>query len=168
KILIDYGHGGFFKIINMKVQYLDLKQAPETFFNILPKDWQNEIVPYWKNYANTATVNILTIKGEILGGGIVFSKVAPDTMIYKEEAENMFKKGFLYLGFLWIKPRYRNKGLASLWLKDIFNKNPDQKYWLSIEDYLLANFYLKNGFKIFKELTIEGNTEWIMTYTPIP
>src|SRR5690606_15381889 len=103
---------------------------------------------------------------KILGGGIVFSSVSPDTEMYYFEAQNMLNQGYLYLGFLWVNKEFREKGFGSLWLKELFKKNPTQKYWLSIEDFGLSSFYIKNGFKLLKQLDLEGGIEWIMMYEP--
>lgn len=150
----------------MKVELVELKQSPQSFFQLLPEDWQDAIVPFWENYKGSAKIYTLTAENKILGGGIAFSSVSPDTEIYYFEAQNMLNQGYLYLGFLWVNKEFREKGLGSLWLKELFKKNPGQKYWLSIEDFGLASFYIKNGFNLLKQLDVNGCTEWIMIYEP--
>lgn len=150
----------------MEIELVELKQSPEGFFQLLPDDWQDALVPFWENYKGAAKIFTLNAKNEILGGGIVFSSVSPDTEIYYFEAQNMLNQGYLYMGFLWINENYRSMGLGSRWLEEVFKKNPGQKYWLSIEDYRLSSFYIKNGFKLLKQLDVNGSTEWIMIYEP--
>jgi|SRR5690606_10637332 len=150
----------------MEIELVELKQSPKSFFQLLPEDWKDVIVPYWDNYRGSAKIYTLTSENKILGGGIVFSSVSPDTEIYYFEAQNMLNQGYLYLGFLWVNEKYRSKGLGSKWLIELFKKNPLQKYWLSIEDFGLSSFYIKNGFKILKQLDVNGSTEWIMIYEP--
>lgn len=150
----------------MEIELVELKQSSKSFFQLLPEDWQETIVPYWDNYRDSAKIYTLTSENKILGGGIVFSSVSPDTEVYYFEAQNMLNQGYLYLGFLWVNKDFREKGFGSLWLKELLKKNPGQKYWLSIEDFGLSSFYIKNGFKILKQLDVNGSAEWIMIYEP--
>lgn len=150
----------------MEIELVELQQLPESFFQLLPEDWQETIVPCWENYKGSAQIYTLTSESKILGGGIVFSSVSPDTEVYYFEAQNMLNQGYLYLGFLWINNEFRDKGFGSLWLKKLFKKNPQQKYWLSIEDFGLSSFYIKNGFKLLKQVEVDDSIEWIMVYEP--
>ena len=71
-----------------------------SFFKILPKDWQEGIVPFWENYKETTKGYLLIDKNEIIAGGLVFSTCPPDMLYHKDEAEKWIKKGYLYVGFI--------------------------------------------------------------------
>lgn len=145
------------------LEFLDVTKTPEVFFSILPKDWQNDIVPFWRNYINTAKIYVLKQHNKILGGGIVFSNVSPDTMTYKELAQNYFDKGYLYLAFIYVDESQRGKKLGSVWLKNILETYPKQKFWLTIEDISLARFYENNGFKLKEKISLPDWDEWVLT-----
>src|SRR5688572_19691988 len=117
------GLGIALTLLNMDIELVELKKSPESFFQLLPEDWQEAIVPYWESYKGSAKIYTLTAENKILGGGMVFSTVSPDTEIYYFEAQNMLNQGYLYLGFLWIDEKYRIKGLGSRWLIELFKKN---------------------------------------------
>jgi GNAT superfamily N-acetyltransferase len=117
-----------------------------SFFEILPVDWQEGIVPYWENYKKTTTIYVLEENNQIRAGGLVFSECPPDMEFYKNEALEWFEKGYLYLGFLWVPQQFRNQNLGSLWLNSLKEQNENQKYWLTIEEDNLRYFYEKNNF----------------------
>ncbi|UOB17007.1 GNAT family N-acetyltransferase [Abyssalbus ytuae] len=148
----------------MEILFTDITPTPNVFFNILPPDWQHSIVSFWKEYAPSSKIYTLKRGNEILGGGIVFSQPTPDVAHYKKEAHDLFEKGYLYIAFLWMAPSQRDKGLGSLWMKELFKKHPLQKFWLSIEDYSLSAFYKKNNFTLYKEITTNPAPEWIMLH----
>jgi len=147
---------------NSDYTFRDLSASARLFFNILPTDWQEGIVPFWKDYQSSTQVFVLRKEHRIAGGGLVFSRPAPDTLIYKEEAQNWFDKGYLYIGFLWIDEQFRNRQLGSYWLHQLFRQNPGQKFWLAIEEEGLASFYSKNGFYLKKIIHLTDSSEWIM------
>lgn len=136
---------------------------PDMFFEILPEDWQEGIVPHWGKYQETSKIFIVESDGEVLGGGIVFSMVSPDTLAYKEEAQRWFDKGYLYIGFLWISEKHRDKKLGTRWLQYLFELFPQQNFWLSIEEYDLVSFYKRNGFKVIKKIISAQSEEWILS-----
>jgi diamine N-acetyltransferase len=142
------------------IEFLDVTKTPDVFFSILPKDWQNDIVPFWRNYTNTAKIYVLKQHNKILVGGIVFSAVSPDTMAYKELAETYFNKDYLYLAFIYVDESQRGKKLGSAWLQEIFKTHPKQKFWLTIEDISLAHFYEKNGFELNEKISLPDWDEW--------
>lgn len=135
---------------------------PQFFFDILPEDWKEGIVPYWSQYEHSARIFALATTSEAVGGGIIFSTISPDTQSYKEEAQSWFNAGFLYIGFLFISEQYRGKHLGTKWLNEIFAMFPEQKFWLSIEEKSLCNFYQRNGFSMVKPISISDGIEWIM------
>lgn len=142
--------------------FSDLSDSAELFFAMLPADWQAGIVPFWQDYQSSARVYTLRKDHRLAGGGLVFSKPSPDTLTYKNEAQNWFDKGYLYIGFLWIDQQFRNRQLGSYWLQQVFRQNPGQKFWLAIEDESLASFYSKNGFYLKKTIHLADSCEWIM------
>jgi diamine N-acetyltransferase len=146
----------------MDCQFNDTTAQPERFFDILPADWQEEIVPFWPAYRQTARIYTLETEPEILGGGIVFASVSPDTKWYEQEAQSWFDKKYLYIGFLWIAEKHRGKSLGSKWLSELRKLFPRQKFWLSIEEAGLMDFYKKNGFRIVKRIHRDEGEEWIM------
>lgn len=145
------------------IKFVSATNCPDYFFSILPKDWRNDIAPLWNDYKNTSSIYILKENNNILGGGIIFSKVSPDLEWCKLEAQKWFDKGFLYLAFIWIDEKHRNKKLGSKWLAEVQKKYLNQKFWLTIEDINLKSFYKKNGFKLVKSIINENQEEWILT-----
>lgn len=146
------------------MKWLDVTRIPDRFFDILPEDWQEDIKPIWNQYESSSHIYLWEDEGKIAGGGIVFSKTTPDMMYAREIAEKWFAKGYLYIGFLWVNPEKRGQHLGSLWLKKLYKNFPDQKYWLTIEDFGLEHFYERNGFRIEKELVNENKIEKLMVY----
>ncbi|MGM5469785.1 GNAT family N-acetyltransferase [Flavobacteriaceae bacterium LMO-SS05] len=119
----------------------------ERFFNKLPKNWIEVILPHWEKLKTTTELYVLMEEDAILAGGLVFSKCPPDMMYYKKEAKEWFNKGYLYLGFIFVDESKRNKSLGSLWLENIKKHYPNNGFWLAIEDENLHKFYSKNGFE---------------------
>ena len=135
---------------------------PNLFFDFLPLDWKDEIVPFWPDYQNSARIFILENDEGVLGGGIVFSTVSPDTIAFRDEAQQWYDAGYLYIAFLFISEKHRGQQLGSRWLQHIFQHFPNQPFWLSIEDTGLLGFYEKNGFVKMKEVQGKYGEEWIL------
>lgn len=135
-----------------------------SFFKILPKDWQECIVPFWENYKKTTKGYLLIDNNEIIAGGLVFSTCPPDMLYDKDEAEIWINKGYLYVGFIFVIEERRQKNLGSIWLDNLKKTYPNQKFWLTIEDLKLDAFYIKNGFKRIKTLNNNGLEEVIYTF----
>lgn len=150
----------------MHKQFSNATNKPNQFFNILPNDWQGLIVPYWDNYKQAAKIYVLKENEEVVAGGLVFSKSLPDMSDFERSLQYLFTKGYLYIGFIWVPEHKRNRNLASQWLTLLKNKNPNQKYWLTIEEEWLKHFYEKNGFKLIKESDDAGEKEWLYIYEP--
>lgn len=152
----------------MEPSFREITEEPERFFSILPADWQEGIMPQWSAYAHSAKIFILETPTEILGGGIVFSSPSPDCQpSYLLEAQEWFDKGYLYVGFVWISERHRDKQFGSKWLQQLFKKMPAQNFWLTIEDVKLSSFYQRNGFELIKEVALDFFPEWVMTYKSV-
>ena len=58
----------------MDIQFEKLKGNPNQFFDILPQEWKNIIIPNWVFYKKTATIYVIKENNEIICGGIVFSE----------------------------------------------------------------------------------------------
>jgi len=148
----------------MNIQFINVTDSPEQFFNILPEDWQVLIVPYWESYKDVAKIYVLKEDGEVVVGGLVFSKSLPDMSDFERSQQYLFSEGYLYLGFIWVPLDKRNKNLASQWLTLLKNQDPTQKYWLTIEEAWLKHFYEKNDFRLIKESAYDDDKEWLFTY----
>ena len=140
---------------------IDLTKDPSSFFALLPEDWRNDIYPEWPNYENNSKIFGVKLEHEIVGGGIVFGKISPDTQAYALEAQKLFEAGMHYFGFLWIDPVHRGKELGSYWIGEV-KKKIQKPLWLSIEEKGLQPFYERNGFKIYKTVHVDEITEWMM------
>ena len=136
--------------------------TPDRFFALLPPAWREGIAPYWPDYAPTARIFTLESDSEPLGGGILFSTPAPDILSYGEEALYWFAQGYLYIGFLWIAEEHRGRQLGSLWLRELRERLPGQKFWLSVDDYGLLPFYERNGFRLVTKIELSTGEEWIL------
>ncbi|MDD3723548.1 MAG: GNAT family N-acetyltransferase [Lutibacter sp.] len=148
----------------MNIQFSNATESPEKFFNILPYDWQVLIVPHWESYKDAAKIYVLKENDEVVAGGLVFSKSLPDMSDFEQSLQYLFSEGYLYIGFIWVPEHKRNRNLASQWLTLLKNRNPNQKYWLTIEDAWLKHFYEKNGFKLIKESNDTNEREWLFTF----
>lgn len=147
---------------SLNPRFVDLTNQPHRFFNILPKDWQEDIVPFWKDYQSSSSIYGIELQQEIVGGGIVFKQVAPDVQHYKEEAEKLLNMNLLYFAFLWLDPVLRGKNLGSWWISQLKEHYKPTDFWLSVEDAGLLDFYQRNGFKVYKEILIDQKKEWIL------
>lgn len=136
------------------------------FFKLLPTDWHNSIVPFWDDYADSSRIYLLYHKNKLIAGGITFKTCSPDMLYDEYEAKKWFDQGFIYLGFIWVIEEYRNKKIGSMWLKELINKFPTQKFWLTVDEENLISFYKKNGFELIKTLKNEDDIEWLLTYEP--
>ena len=137
------------------------------FFKMLPKDWQETIIPFWKELKQTSQVYVLVENNVIVAGGLVFSKYPPDMMYYESEANKWFEKGYLYLGFIYVDETKRNRNLGSLWLDSVKKEFPKNGFWLAIEDENLHKFYIRNEFeKVATVINGELNEESIYVFNP--
>lgn len=148
------------------IHFKEGTEKAQSFFSILPHDWQEEIMPYWEQYSTSSKIYLLEEKGSVIGGGILFTKVTPDMKANARIAQKYFDQAYAYLGFIWISEEKRGTGLGQLWLKKVFESNPNRGFWLTIEDPHLENFYKKWGFVITEKIENEGTPEWIMIRRP--
>tara|TARA_R110001583_G_scaffold69109_2_gene196114 strand:+ start:4428 stop:4883 length:456 start_codon:yes stop_codon:yes gene_type:complete len=150
----------------MDLKFSSLNKTPQKFFNILPQEWQEIIVPQWKNYKNTASIFVFKEKGELIAGGIIFEKSHPNMTDFEKEYQFFYEENYFYIGFVWVIPEKRNHQLATKWLTKIKEENKNQKYWLTVEDESLKYFYEKNAFKLVAESKNSEAKEWIFTFKP--
>ena len=150
----------------MEVEFSKLDTLQEQFFNILSKDWQDIIVPKWKNFKDSASIYVFKENNKIIVGGIIFKKSHPNLTAFEKEFQYLYAENYFYIGFVWVIPEKRNQQLASKWLTRIKEINPNQKYWLTIEEESLRYLYQKNDFKLIAESADENYKEWILTYNP--
>ena len=143
------------------ITFSELKNNAERFFEILPQDWQAELVPFWNHLKTDAKIYILENKSGIIGGGVVFYRSPPDFAYFEKEATDLFRKGYLYLGFIWIAQSERNKNLGSFWLNQLKAQNIQQQYFLLTEEDHLRHFYEKNDFSRIKLIQNQNNEEWL-------
>ena len=148
----------------MAIAFKQLEDNYHLFFNILPQDWQDEIVPHWSRYEDFSKIYILTENKKIIGGGITFSTCPPDIDYYKEHSTKWFDDGYLYLGFIWIAEDKRNMNLGSFWLDELKKRQPNQNYWLLIEEEHLHRFYQKNDFVLVKSIIHDDSPEWLYAF----
>ena len=142
-------------------QFREVTRNPALFFDILPGDWSESIVPFWLQYENTARVFVIQMGGEVAGGGIIFTTNPPDTA-YVAEARELFNAGYMYIGFLWVSEKHRGKKLGLEWIHQIRRHYPNQKFWLAIDEYWLKTFYERAGFSVIKEVLVPEGKEWIL------
>lgn len=162
RIPINCGLGAYCR----QMVFKETKQFHQ-FFDMLPLDWQEGILPFWETYKSNTTCYLLLEDEVPLAGGLVFSKCPPDMMYAKKKAGVWFKKGYLYLGFIYVLEEKRGQNLGSIWLSNLKKMFPKQKFWLTIEDMGLHGFYTKNGFKRIEVLNNNGKEEVIYSYEAI-
>lgn len=142
-------------------KFQELKKEPLEFLQILPQDWQDEIVPFWDACKTDSKIYTIKDGTGIIGGGIVFFKSPPNFEYFKTEADAWFTKGYFYLGFIWIAESHRHKNLGSFWLHQLKSENLKQQYFLLTEEEQLHQFYIKNGFVCDGTVQNGGITEWL-------
>jgi len=145
----------------MELKILKNKTA---FFDLLPLDWQESILPIWNTCQEQAQILTLEQDHEICAGGIVFYKSIPEMEVYREEADLWFFKNHLYIGYVWVPESKRNNNYGSLWLKELLLRDPNQAYWLTTEDKQLRYFYEKAGFTYVKSISCNGVEEELFVY----
>ena len=104
------------------MEFINYTTKAHAFFEMLPSDWQDTIVPFWNDLKSTTQLFVLYENETIIAGGLVFSKCPPDLFYYEKEANKWFEKGYLYLGFIFVDEKQRNRNLGSFWLENIKKK----------------------------------------------
>ena len=150
----------------MTLEFCSLENNPTQFFKILPQDWQEIIEPQWEQFNNSASIYVFKENETIIAGGIVFKNGHPNSTVFEKTYEYLYAENYYYVGFLWVIPEKRNQQLASKWLSKVHEINNNQKYWLTIEEASLCDFYKKNGYKLLAENNDSESEEMIFTYNP--
>ena len=148
----------------MPFELVELKKNQQLFFDILPKDWQDAIVPYWDDYKSTAKIFVFFEGTEIVAGGILFYTMPPDLIWNIKNLQPWFDKGYAYIGFLFVAEHKRHQKLGSLWIENLKSLMPNQKFWLVIEEESLGKFYEKHHFVKMQELQTPNDPEWLYVY----
>jgi len=144
------------------MKLIEYTEKADEFFQILPRDWQDQIMPHWSTYKEQTRIYVWLEEGKLIGGGLVFDELSPDMEIHRSQLQKFIQPHMKYLGFIWIINQYRSQGLGKKWLQKILEQYPHCGFWLSIEDENLNHFYKKMGFSIVEKITHLGNEEWIM------
>jgi len=148
----------------MEVMLKNITHNPGPFFDILPKDWQDSILPFWNVLKETSKVYVLDQDREICAGGIIFSTLIPEMEGYEAEANYWYSKDYLYIGYVWVPQYKRNKNFGSKWLNHILQLDNKQHYWLTTEDKALRYFYEKMGFSYVKTLCFNHVEEELFVF----
>lgn len=138
-----------------------------SFFKMLPIDWQETIVPFWEALKASTKIYVLIDNDALVAGGLVFSKCPPDMLYYEKEANVWFKKGYFYLGFIYVDETKRNQNFGSIWLDKVKELYHNNGFWLAIEDEKLHKFYTRNQFERIATIkTPESLEESIYIFNP--
>ncbi|MEX1383374.1 GNAT family N-acetyltransferase [Lutibacter sp.] len=150
----------------MILEFSSLEKNTTQFFNMLPQDWQDIIAPQWAEFKYSASIYVFKENETIIAGGIVFKNGHPNSTDFENKFNYLYAENYYYIGFLWVIPEKRNQQLASKWLSKVHGLNSYQKFWLTIEEASLRNFYQKNGYKVLAENNELQPKEFILTYNP--
>jgi diamine N-acetyltransferase len=145
---------------------VELKYNQQQFFEMLPKDWQDAIVPYWNDYSSTSKIYVFFEGNEVIAGGILFYTMPPDLIWNKKNLQPWFDNGYVYIGFLYVAEHKRHQKLGSLWIEKLKTLMPNQKFWLVIEDESLGKFYEKHHFNKEQTIVNQNNIEWVYAFKP--
>lgn len=142
----------------METSFTSEPFGPE-FITLLPADWQESLSLISANDLAKARVYLLKIDGEICAGGLVFPEFLPEMNFYAAEADYWFSQGYLYIGYVWVPLEKRHNNYGSLWLDALKKQDPNQLYWLTIEDLKLRQFYEQAGFVFVKTISLPEGEE---------
>lgn len=65
----------------------ETKSNQQQFFEILPKDWQDTIIPYRNDYKSTAKIFVFIEASKVVAGGILFYSMPPDLIWDKKNLQ---------------------------------------------------------------------------------
>lgn len=148
------------------MKFNKVTQPPISFFDFLPEDWKEELLPQWDNLRSSSEVYTITIDCELICMGIVFKEVLPKLSLAEKRVQKMFVN-YSYIGYLYTLPKYRGQGFATKWFEFIKKQDPKRNFWLAIEESILIEFYSKHGFKKYDQSTNNDHAqeELILYYT---
>jgi GNAT superfamily N-acetyltransferase len=145
------------------MKWIPSNDSADRFFEMLPLDWQEGIVPYWEKYKNETNVFCwIDSSKKVIGGGLIFDELSPDMEMHRSKLCKYLTSDSKYLGFIWIDENYRSMGLGKKWLENVIEYYPQYHLWLSIEEESLKNFYQKLGFEVTDHLLSKDSEEWMM------
>lgn len=153
------------KISFEQYKLVNLSENPSVFFDLLPSDWQESLLPAWDELAPISEVLGIMCDEVLIGGGILISSHSQETDGYSDLAEVYYTSSHLYIGYLWVAESHRGQNLGAFWLKEVANLFPQNSFWLSIVDPALGAFYERNGFKLTHALDLKTGKEWVYTLT---
>lgn len=163
KTQISYFLGGCYR---GAMKFNKVNQPPISFFDFLPKDWKEVLIPQWDRLKTTSELYVIWNANELVCMGIVFQKYLPNLSREEQAAWTNFKDA-LYIGYLYTVPKYRGKGMATLWFESLKKEYPNSTFWLAIEQPTLMKFYSKLGFHRYESVHLPQHTqkEWILYCT---
>lgn len=148
------------------MKLINITEQPHLFFDLLPADWQETLLPEWSFYKNYAQVLVLHQGDEICAGGIIFESFSPGMEAFEVTAEEWFDKGYKYVGYVWVPERQRGKGYGSLWLKTLIQQFPKSGFWLTTEEKELRKLYEHNYFNFQQSLRTGTIEEDLFVHDP--
>ena len=148
------------------MKFNKVTQPPISFFDFLPEDWKEELLPQWDNLRSSSEVYTITIDCELICMGIVFKEVLPKLSLAEKRVQKLFVN-YSYIGYLYTLPKYRGQGFATKWFEFIKKQDSKRNFWLAIEESILIAFYSKHGFKKYVQSTYNDHAqeELILYYT---
>ena len=147
------------------MEFKNIAHPDHAFFDFLPQDWKDELLPQWINLKATAQVFVLEEHLQVVCMGILFYKVLPNLSPLEKIVRKQFED-YLYIGYLYTLPQYRSRGLASKWLETVKQYAPQKNFWLTVEDPNLVPFYTQNGFVPLASPNLSGiETQEIILYS---
>ena len=108
----------------------------------------------------------ITDHGQMVAGGVVMEGLPLEMAAFEDELMPFIKKGYLYIGFLFVVPEYRGQQIGSKWLGHIGKFYGGKGFWLTVEEPGLVAFYEKNGFKWKATLSKGGGNEELLVLEP--
>ena len=131
--------------LDSELHMFKIESVEDSLFSFLPEDWRSELFPQWKHLMQTSPVYVLGTKDSIHCMGIIFEHEPPRLSRYEQDHASQFCD-YVYLGYLYTVPEYRQQSRARYWVETIKELYKSRGIWLAIEDLSLQIFYEKLGF----------------------
>lgn len=156
----------------------------EAFLQMLPQAWRDELEQWMRRHpgepelfgvfgceatgtaqtGGTARTGGPRGTAAVLGGGAVFRRSLPPGMEgIRDEASRRLSAGEAYIGFLWVAPQARGRGLGRLWIEEVTRASTGHAFWLTVEDAGLIPFYETCGFISEGERPGAEGPEWLLS-----
>ncbi|MDG1572176.1 GNAT family N-acetyltransferase [Robiginitalea sp. M366] len=143
--------------------WADWSATPERFFDALPEDWAVEAREIWPKLGPESRILVYAPKAAFKAGGILTQSLLPEMETYGETARGYYRRGFWYVGFLYVHPKARGQGLGGQWLEQAWQAVPARGLWLGIETLGLLKFYTQSGFHLDHILHVGTEREWLLS-----